>query len=165
ATIDARLIALDAASGKPCPDFGNGGQVDLSKDVRIVNRSDYEVTSPPAIIGDLVIVGSSIGDNRGVELERGVVRAYDARSGKLDLIWEPNPTSDADPARKTWQGDSNARTGAANAWGVISVDPERGLVFVPTSSPSPDFYGGERKGSNLYSNSVVALSALTGKVI
>jgi quinoprotein glucose dehydrogenase len=165
ATIDARLIALDAATGKPRPDFGSDGQVDLSKDVRIVNRSDYEVTSPPAIIGDLIIVGSSIGDNRGVELERGVVRAYDARSGKLAWSWDPIPKSDADPARKTWQGDSNNRTGAANAWGVISVDPERGLVFVPTSSPSPDFYGGERKGSNLYANSVVALRASTGKVV
>jgi quinoprotein glucose dehydrogenase len=164
ATIDARLIALDAAAGKPCRDFGKDGEVDLSKDVRIVNRSDYEVTSPPAIIGDLVVVGSSIGDNRGVELERGVVRAYDARSGKLVWSWDPIPTSDADPARKTWQGDSNARTGAANAWGVISADPERGLVFVPTSSPSPDFYGGERKGSNLYTNSVVALRSATGKV-
>ena len=165
ATIDARLIALDAATGKPCPDFGKGGQVDLSKDVRIVNRSDYEVTSPPAVIGDLVVVGSSIGDNRGVELERGVVRAYDARSGKLIWSWDPIPTSDDDAARKTWQGDSNARTGAANAWGVMSVDPERGLVFVPTSSPSPDFYGGERKGSNVYANSVVALRAATGKVV
>jgi quinoprotein glucose dehydrogenase len=165
ATIDARLIALDAATGKPCPDFGKGGQVDLSKDVRIVSRSDYEVTSPPAVIGDLVVVGSSIGDNRGVELERGVVRGYDARSGKLIWSWDPIPTSDDDPARKTWQGDSNSRTGAANAWGVISVDPERGLVFVPTSSPSPDFYGGERKGSNVYANSVVALRAATGKVV
>jgi quinoprotein glucose dehydrogenase len=165
ATIDARLIALDAATGKPCADFGTQGQVDLSKDVRIVNKSDYEVTSPPAIIGDLVVVGSSIGDNRGVELERGVVRAYDARSGKLAWSWDPIPKSDADPARKTWQGDSNTRTGAANAWGVISADPERGLIFVPTSSPSPDFYGGERKGSNMYANSVVALRAATGKVV
>ena len=165
ATIDARLIAVDAATGKPCPDFGSEGQVDLSKDVRIVHKQDYEVTSPPAIIRDLIIVGSSIGDNRGVELERGVVRAYDARSGKLVWSWDPIPTSDADPARKTWQGDSNARTGAANAWGVISADPERGLVFVPTSSPSPDFYGGERKGSNLYANSVVALRASTGRVV
>jgi len=165
ATIDARLIAVDAATGKVCSGFGNNGQVDLSKDVRIVNRYDYEVTSPPAIIGDLVVVGSSIGDNRGVQLERGVVRAYDARSGKLIWSWDPIPTTDGDPARKSWQGDSNSKTGAANAWGVISADPERGLVFIPTSSPSPDFYGGERKGNNLYANSVVALRASTGKVV
>ena len=117
------------------------------------------------MIGDLLIVGSSMGDNRGVELERGVVRAYDARTGKLAWSWDPIPKTADDPARKTWQGDSATRTGAANAWSIISVDPARDLVFVPTGSPSPDFYGGERKGNNEYANSVVALRASTGKVV
>ena len=165
ATIDARLIALDAASGQLCKDFGQDGQVDLTRDVRLVDRGDYQVTSPPAVIGDLLIVGSTLGDNRGVELERGVVRAYDARTGKLHWSWDPIPKSVDDPARKTWEGESAMRTGAANAWSIISVDPERNLVFVPTSSPSPDYYGGERKGSNLYANSVVALRASTGKIV
>jgi quinoprotein glucose dehydrogenase len=165
ATIDARLIALDASTGAMCNDFGEGGQVDLTRDVRLVDRGDYEVTSPPAVIGDLIIVGSAIGDNRGVELERGVVRAYDARTGKLAWSWDPIPKQADDPARKSWSGDSANRTGAANAWSIISVDPVRGLVFVPTSSPSPDFYGGERKGNNEYANSVVALRAATGKVL
>jgi quinoprotein glucose dehydrogenase len=165
ATIDARLIALDAATGEPCKDFGQDGQVDLTRDVRLVGRGDYQVTSPPAVIGDLLIVGSSMGDNRGVELERGVVRAYDTRTGKLAWSWDPIPQQADDPARKTWQGESATRTGAANAWSIISVDPERGLVFVPTGSPSPDFYGGERKGNNEYANSVVALRASTGKVV
>ncbi|MBO0857679.1 MAG: PQQ-binding-like beta-propeller repeat protein [Chloracidobacterium sp.] len=83
-THDARLIALDAATGKPCADFGDNGQVDLKRDVRMVELGDYQnyhVTSPPAVIGDTIIVGSSIGDNFGVELERGVVRAYEARTG------------------------------------------------------------------------------------
>jgi quinoprotein glucose dehydrogenase len=164
ATIDARLIALDAATGAPSKDFGDGGQVDLTRDVRLVDRGDYQVTSPPAVIADLIIVGSSMGDNRGVEIERGVVRAYDARTGKLRWSWDPIPVDAADIARKTWAEGSAARTGAANAWSIISVDAERGLVFVPTSSPSPDFYGGERKGDNLYANSVVALRASTGKV-
>ena len=165
ATIDARLIALDGATGEPCKDFGDAGQVDLTRDVRLVDRGDYQVTSPPAVIGDLIIVGSSMGDNRGVELERGVVRAYDARTGGLQWSWDPIPTSATDPARKTWQADSATRTGAANAWSIISVDSARGLVFVPTGSPSPDFYGGERKGNNEYANSVVALRAATGKVV
>lgn len=165
ATIDARLIALDAASGQPCKDFGQDGQVDLTRDVRLTNRGDYQVTSPPAVIGDLLIVGSSIGDNRGVEIERGVVRAYDARTGQLRWSWDPIPADAADPARKTWQGEGATRTGAANAWSIISVDPRRGLVFVPTGSPSPDFYGGERLGDNRYANSVVALRAATGKVV
>jgi len=165
ATIDARLIALDAATGQPIRGFGTGGQVDLTKDVRLVDPGDYQVTSPPAVIGDLVVVGSSMGDNRGVELERGVVRAFDARTGALRWRWDPIPTDPSDPARKSWKGSSADRTGAANAWGVISADPDRDLVFVPTSSPSPDYYGGERIGANFYANSVVALSASTGKVV
>lgn len=167
-TIDARLIALDAAIGKLCPGFGDHGQVDLRKDVRLLKLGDYQnyqVTSPPAVIGDLVIVGSSIGDNVGVELERGVVRAYDVRTGNLRWTWAPIPRQPDDPAGRTWQGESAQRTGAANAWSIISVDAERGLVFVPTSSPSPDFYGGERRGNNSYANSVVALRASTGKVV
>jgi quinoprotein glucose dehydrogenase len=163
-TLDARLIALDAASGKPCENFGQGGQVDLTRGVTVVDRGDYQVTSPPAVVGDLIVVGSAIGDNRGVELERGVVRAFDARTGALRWSWDPIPNDAKDAAHKTWAGESAARTGAANAWSVIAADEARGLVFVPTSSPSPDFYGGERQGDNLYANSVVALSAATGKV-
>ncbi|HET9532444.1 MAG TPA: PQQ-binding-like beta-propeller repeat protein, partial [Blastocatellia bacterium] len=165
ATMDARLIAIDAATGELCKDFGVEGQVDLSRDVNLKDRGDYQVTSPPAVIGDLIVVGSSLGDNRGVELERGVVRAYDARSGSLRWRWDPIPQDASDPARKTWKGDSSTRTGAANAWSIISADPERDMVFIPTSSPSPDFYGGERKGDNRYANSVVALRASTGKVV
>jgi len=165
ATIDARLIALDAATGAPCHDFGQDGQVDLTQDVRLVQRGMYGVTSPPAVIGDLVVVGSMIGDFRAVELERGVVRAFEARTGQRRWSWDPIPQDPADPARSTWAGSSATRTGAANAWSVMSVDPERDLVFVPTSSPSPDFYGGERRGSNLYANAVVALRASTGTVV
>ncbi len=168
ATVDARLIALDAATGVPLNDFGDGGQVDLSRDVRLVDRvdrGDYQVTSPPAVIGDLIVVGSSIGDNRGVELERGVVRAYDARTGRLRWSWDPIPVRPDDPARATWAGESAARAGAANAWSILSADAERGLIFVPTGSPSPDHYGGERLGANLYANSVVALRAATGEVV
>jgi len=165
ATLDARLIALDAATGAPCPGFGRSGEVDLTEGIQVVGRCCYQVTSPPAIAGGLVVVGSSIGDNRGVELERGVVRAYDARSGALRWSWDPIPPSASDPARATWAGESWRRTGAANVWSVISVDPERGLVFLPTSSPSPDFYGGERLGGNLYANSMVALRAATGDIV
>jgi quinoprotein glucose dehydrogenase len=165
ATIDARLIAIDAVTGKPVGEFGESGQVDLKRDVRMVEQGNYQVTSPPAIIGDLVVVGSSIGDNRGVELERGVVRAYDAMTGKLRWSWDPIPKDALDPARMTWEGESATKTGAANAWSIISADPGRDLVFIPTSSPSPDYYGGERKGDNRHANSVVALQASTGKLV
>jgi quinoprotein glucose dehydrogenase len=165
ATLDARLISLDAKSGKPIPDFGSGGEIDLTKNIQIKSAGDYQVTSPPAVIGDTIVVGSSIGDNRGVELERGTVRAFDAVTGALKWSWDPIPTDPKDPASKTWMGDGAGKTGAANAWSIISADPARDLVFVPTGSPSPDFYGGERKGDNRYANSVVAIKASTGKVV
>jgi quinoprotein glucose dehydrogenase len=166
ATIDARLIALDAATGAACADFGRGGTVDLTDGIAIGGDCGcYQVTSPPAVVGDLIIVGSSIGDNRAADLERGVVRAYDARSGALHWSWDPIPMRESDPARATWAGDSWRRTGAANAWSVMSVDTARGLVFVPTGSPSPDHYGGERLGANEYANSVVALRAASGDVV
>ena len=165
-TIDARLIALDAATGTLCAGFGRNGQIDLTEGIVVSdNRCCYQVTSPPAVVGGLVVVGSAIGDNRAADLERGVVRAYDARSGALRWSWDPIPTRESDPARATWAGDSWRRTGAANVWSVMSVDAARGLIFAPTSSPSPDFYGGQRLGANAYANSVVALRAATGEVI
>src|SRR5215469_6375464 len=166
ATIDARLIALDAATGAACADFGRGGTVDLADGISVGGDCGcYQVTSPPAVVRDLIIVGSSIGDNRAADLERGVVRAYDAKSGALRWSWDPIPTRDSDPARATWAGDSWRRTGAANVWSVMSVDTARELVFVPTGSPSPDHYGGERLGENAYANSVVALRAASGDVV
>jgi quinoprotein glucose dehydrogenase len=123
------------------------------------------MTSPPAVVRDTVVVGSAINDNNRVDMPTGAVRGYDVRSGKLLWTWDPVPRDPADPARKTWQDDAADRTGAANAWGPLSADPERDMVFIPTGSPSPDFYGGERRGANLYANSVVALRGSTGKVI
>ncbi len=164
-TVDARLIALDAATGEPCKEFGQNGQVDLTQGIKLTEKGMYQVTSPPAIIGDLVVVGSSIGDNRGVEVERGVVRGYDARTGQMKWSWDPIPAQDTEQARKSWQGDGAVRTGDTNAWSIISADPQHDMVFIPTSSPSPDFYGGERKGDNRYANSVVALRASTGKLV
>jgi quinoprotein glucose dehydrogenase len=123
------------------------------------------VTSPPAIVNALVVIGSTVGDNRAVSVERGVVRAYDARTGALRWSWDPIPTRADDPAADTWAGESWRRNGAANVWSVMSVDHERGLILAPTSSPSPDYYGGERLGANAYANSVVALRAATGEVV
>ena len=154
-TIDARLIAVDGATGKPCLDFGLNGEVDLASDVKLRDPGDYQVTSAPAIVKDLVITGSAIGDNRAVTLERGIVRAFDVRTGKLRWTWDPIP----------WAANTNPRTGAGNAWSTISVDAERDLVFVPTGSASPDYFGGIRKGDNKWANSVVALRASTGKVV
>jgi len=153
ATIDARLFALDAAVGRPCTDFGAGGQIDLTRGIANITRpGEYEETSVPAIADDLVIVGSSIADNDRVDSPSGVVRAFDARTGSLRWSWNPIP-------------ESIAPTGAGNAWSTISVDNGRGLVFVPTTSPSPDYHGFKRPGDNKWADSVVALSAKTGGIV
>ena len=151
ATIDARLFAIDAATGKACDNFGLGGLVDLRKGLRNPPhyKSEYEETSPPAVIGDLVVVGSGVADNNYVDAASGEVRAFDARTGKLAWTWDPMP---------------GQRTGAANTWSIISTDPERKLIFLPTGSASPDYCGGERPGNNLYADSLVALHADTGKM-
>lgn len=160
-TIDGRLIALDAVTGKPVSSFGKDGTVDL----KAGNGSDISETSPPAIIGNKVIVGSSLGDNQRYDYPAGTIRAYDVLTGRLGWSWDPNPRDSTDPAWKTWIGPKAHRAGGANAWSILSVDVERDLVFVPTTCPSPDYYGGERKGQNRYANSVVALRASTGKRI
>jgi quinoprotein glucose dehydrogenase len=166
-TLDARLIALDGATGKPCAGFGAEGQVRLDIGVRADADSDwvnYTVTSPPVIVGDVLIVGSAIGDNRAVESELGIVRGIDARSGEERWRWDPIPRDADDPAYATWESEEAARNGSANAWAPLAADPALGLVYVPTGSASPDFYGGEREGDNLYANSLVALHAATGEI-
>jgi quinoprotein glucose dehydrogenase len=155
-TLDARLIALDGATGKPCGDFGTDGEVDLTNSVRLRDPGDYQVTSAPAIFRDLVITGSSMGDNRAVTVERGIVRAFDVHTGILRWTWDPIAP---------WAYQTTPRTGAGNAWSTISVDSERDLVFIPTGSASPDYYGGIRKGDNKWANSVVALRASTGEFV
>jgi quinoprotein glucose dehydrogenase len=152
ATIDARLFALDASTGHPCADFGIEGQIDLKEGIsNIKRRGEYEETSAPAVIDDLVIVGSSIADNDRVDSPDGVVRAFDARTGKLRWSWRPIQAN-------------LAPTGAGNVWSTISVDAPRGLVFLPTGSASPDYHGFKRPGDNKWANSVVALSARTGEL-
>src|SRR5580700_4951760 len=159
-TQDARLVALDAGSGTPCTDFGRAGQVSL-RDVQQYHPGWYHMTSPPVIIDDLVIVGSAINDNHRVDMARGVVRAYDARTGVLRWRWDPLP-----PNPEAAQGKNTTwRSGAGNAWSIMAVDPERDLLFVPTGSASPDYYGGLRPGDDKWANSVVALRGKTGQFV
>lgn len=165
--IDGRIIALDAATGRLCADFGDGGAVNLRTGLRIepFEPSAYELTSPPVVVNGLVITGSAVADNSRPAPASGEIRAFDARSGKLRWTWDPVPQDSADPQYRTWLEGSARRTGAANAWSVLVADPARDLVIVPTSSPAPDYFGGLRKGSNRYANSVVALRASTGAVV
>ncbi len=160
-TQDARLVSLDAATGKPCLDFGDYGQVNL-RDVPGYRAGWYHMTSPPTVIDDLVIVGSAIDDNPRAAMPAGLVRAFDARSGTLRWSWDPILAGAA--AGASGGKPVDRQIGAANAWSVMSVDLERDLIFVPTGSASPDYYGGLRPGDDKWANSVVALHARTGKI-
>jgi quinoprotein glucose dehydrogenase len=163
-TNDRRLIALDAATGKPCSKFGDKGTVAIAAFPKPARKGAIQTTSAPVVSHGLVIVGSSIDDNQRVEEIRGVVHAFDAETGALKWQFDPVPRSPAAPNAASWSGAGSARTGAANVWAPMSIDEKRGLVFLPTSSPSPDFFGGLRAGDNRYADSVVALHIETGQV-
>ena len=162
-TIDNRVIALDAATGQRCPAFGTNGEVGLAPAMKLVWPGEQQITSAPAIIGDIVVVGSAISDNNRVEAPHGAVTALNARTGAVVWTFDPVPRDAADPTRATWRGGADV-VGHANVWSTMSVDAKRGLVFLPTSSSSPDFFGGLRAGDNRHANSVVALEGATGKV-
>ena len=166
-TIDARLISLDAATGSPCRGFANQGEVNLKTGLRNApaDPAEYEQTSPPTLVNGVVVVGSAIADNNRTDAASGEVRGFDARTGVLRWTWDPVPQNPADPGWSTWIGNEAHRTGGANAWSIFAADAGRDLVFVPTSSPSVDYYGGSRRGQNLYSNSLVAIRASTGRVV
>jgi len=166
-TVDGRLMALSASTGQPVPSFGDGGTVDLRRALRNAPAefAEYAVTSPPAVVNDVIVVGSAVADNNRTDAASGEVRAYDARTGAFRWKWDPVPQDPNDPGYRTWEGPDAHRTGAANAWSVIAADPARDMVFVPTGSASPDYFGGERPGRNDYANSIVALRASTGEVL
>jgi len=164
-TLDARLLALDADTGRPCAEFGTDGEVDLAP--AAVNHDDsvYQVTSPPALYGNILIVGSAIGDAHAPAVDYGVIRAFDARNGAELWSFDPLPHTSGHPAAAEWDPQQAAATGGGNAWGVMSVDQEHGLVLVPTASASPDYYGGGRLGNDRYANSLLALDARRGSLV
>ncbi len=164
-TNDARLIAIDATTGTRCSAFGDNGEVRIDPGMELWWPGEFQITSPPAIVGNKVIVGSAISDNARVVAPAGSVRAFDARTGAAMWDFDPIPRNATSPASTAWRGTKPPREGHANVWAPMSVDIERGLVFLPTTSPSPDFYGGLRPGDNRHANSVVALDAETGVVV
>ena len=148
-TNDFRVIALDARTGIPCAGFGAAGEVRIETG-SLEWPGEFQITSAPVVSRGVVVVGSAISDNRRVEAPSGAVRAFDARSG--GLRWSFDPLI-----------HRGIVAGHANVWAPMSADDERGLVFLPTSSPSPDFWGGRRPGNNEHANSVVALRSETGE--
>jgi quinoprotein glucose dehydrogenase len=162
-TLDARLIALDVTTGQPCAGFGTDGGVNLLDGIApLADPIEYNVTSPPTVVGDVVVVGSSIADLLRPNAPPGDVRGFDARTGALRWTFHTIPHA-GEPGHETWENGIEL-AGAANVWSTITADLERGLVFLPVSTATDDFYGGDRLGANLYSDSVVALEAATGKI-
>lgn len=159
-TLDARLIVLDAKTGKRCADFGSNGEVSLNAGLTEHEAFEYGITSAPAIIGDTVITGAFVQDSRRPDIPSGVVRAYNIRTG--EFLWGWNPVH---PDRPQKDDQGNYVPGSTNVWSTISVDEDLGLVIVPTGNSSPDYFGGARDGHlDYYSSSVVALNAADGSV-
>lgn len=159
ATHDLQLIALDARSGEPCPAFGQDGRVAVEPAVLGASPpaaiGEVKFPGPPTVINGVVVVGTSVRDFHRYNAPNGAVRAFDARSGQPRWIFDPLVRS----------GEPPHAVGGGNVWGVMSADAARDLLFLPTSGPSPDFYGGTRPGDNRYADSIVALRGRTGEVV
>lgn len=162
ATLDARLIALDADTGQPCEDFGLHGQISLKTGLGPFSPGMYYVTSPPAITHGLAVIGALVQDNVSTGEPSGVIRAFDAHSGKLDWAWDIGrlPMVTGEPAV-----DKTYTRGTPNSWSLFSADEKLGLVYIPMGNPTPDFVGSYREATwETYSSSVVALDVSTGEM-
>lgn len=170
-TTDRRLLALDATRGVPCPDFGNGGQMDVNSIIAssVPAHPDPWGTAfaaPPVVVNGVVVIGHINNmKNQFVAAPNGATRAFDARTGALRWSFDPVPRGRANAGALGWTPAGLDRTGGANVWSQISVDESRDLVFLPTASASPNFYGGTRPGENRYANSIVALRGATGELV
>lgn len=164
ATSTSYLISLDPATGKPDPSFGKEGRVDLTLGLRRpVDRKQVSHTSPPIVCGDVIVVGGAVddfGDHQ--EMPPGDVRGFDARTGKQLWVFHSIPQK-GEYGNKTWENESWKYTGNTNVWTLMSYDPELDYVYLPFGTATNDWYGGHRKGDNLFSESLVCLNARTGK--
>ena len=169
-TADRRLISLDSKTGELCSDFAEGGVLDLTPFIDATEPATdtlgVQTSTPPTVIGNVIVLGSTVGSKfKRDDAPSGAVRAFDARSGALVWSFDPVPRDETGPAAQEWTQEALVRTGAANVWSNMAVDEARDLIFIPTSSPSPNFFGGTRLGDNRYSNSVVALKGATGEMV
>ncbi len=169
-TGDGRLVAVNADDGAPVETFGEDGEVDLHtvglpRPIPDRPSTLYGVTSAPLVIGDIVVVGSYIEDRlRTREAPRGDVRGFDIRTGALVWTFHTVPL-EGEFGVETWEDESWRYTGNANVWAPMSADDARGIIYLPVSAPTNNFFGGERPGDGLFGNSIVAVDAETGERI
>jgi glucose dehydrogenase len=165
-----RLIALDTQKGQPIATFGREGEVDLTEAMgRTENKYEYDQTSPPVVYKNLVILGSRVPDPHPYDNKRpgpppGDIMAFDVKSGKLVWRFRTIPIK-GEPGNETWEDDAWKTVGHANAWPPIALDEKRGLVYLPVTTAGDDYYGANRKGNNLFADSLVCLNASTGKLV
>jgi quinoprotein glucose dehydrogenase len=160
-----RLFKLDARTGKPVADFGNGGWVSLTDGLpRMGDPTHYTQSSPPVVYKDLVIMGSQIPDRVQIANPVGMVQAINARTGKREWTFSVVPLSSKDAGAETWENESWQGTGHGNVWAPMALDEARGLLYLPTTTPGSDYYGGKRPGANLFAESIVCLDVNTGKM-
>lgn len=156
-TLDGRLVALDASTGRLCDNFGNAGEIDLKAELGDVGAGEYALTSAPTVVGNRVIVGAHVADLRRQDVPSGVVRAFDVETGTQVWAWDAAPPGSP-------PGDS-FMLATPNAWAPLSADSARRLVFIPTGNPAGDYYGGGRDRIDYYGSSVVALDTDTGELV
>lgn len=164
ATADLRLLAIDARDGKRCTGFGQNGEVHITPEIPLQHPGEMKLVSPPAVVGDVIAVGSTMLDNERARAPAGLVQGFDARNGSERWRFRIIPAAGG-PTPQDWLNNSQMNAGAANMWSVMSVDTKNDLLYVPTSSPSPDFYGALRPGDNRDADSIVALRGSDGKVV
>ena len=161
ATNDRRLIAIDAVDGKPCQDFGDGGQFDVTPLIMELKPAEQldgmQLMSPVAIVNDVIVIGGTANKFKDVSSMNGALRAFDVRTG--EHLWT------FDTLIREGEGAVPYDVGGANVWTTMSWDSERDLLFAPTASPSPNYYGALRPGDNLYANSILAIRASTGELV
>ena len=167
ATSTDRLYSIDIETGQPDPEFGTGGFADLSKGLRRdIDRQNYCVTSAPIVCRDVVVVGSAIVDWHGESPPKystpGDVRGFDAHTGEQVWVFQTVPQA-GEHGNDTWENDAWQTFGQANVWAAMSADDELGYVYLPVSSTTHNYYGGERPGANLFSQTLVCLKAATGE--
>lgn len=170
-TGDAYLYSVDAKTGIPIEQFGTHGRIDLMEQLPRANRDErdylnallYSCASPPLVVGNTIVSGGSVADRRVMkEAVPGWVQAFDVRTGEPKWTFRTVP-QEGDFGVETWENDSWTYSGNTNVWTQMSADPELGYVYLPTGTPTNDFYGGHRLGDNLFAESVVCLDAETGE--